>query len=192
MKKMKKVVLDSSPAYVFDEEAKNRFKHQSLMQDFSELEKETEEMKKKLQKAKRKKLRLLAEVRFLRRRYKYLLKNPSQKTPSERLVQPKLPNVQPKLPNIRNQSSLKERNYREKEASIKRTPAIDLNQISRGEETEEFVWEPPRMDKKLERPSAEGDASAGDLKWVCRDVGNGPSRSGKRKISWQDQVALRV
>lgn len=39
MKKMKKVVLDSSPAYVFDEEAKNKFKHQSLMQDFSELEK---------------------------------------------------------------------------------------------------------------------------------------------------------
>lgn len=186
MKKMKKVVLDSSPSYVFDEEAKNRFKHQSLMQDFSELEKETEETKKRLQKAKRKQLRLLAEVRFLRRRYKYLLKNPSQKTPSERLVQPK-------LPNSRNQSSLiKERNYREKEASIKRTPAIDLNQISRGEETEEFVWEAPRMDKKLERPSAEGDASAGDLKWVCRDVGNGPSRSGKRKISWQDQVALRV
>lgn len=38
MKKMKKVCVDSSP-FAFDEEAKNRFKHQSLMQDFTELEK---------------------------------------------------------------------------------------------------------------------------------------------------------
>lgn len=27
---------------------------------------------------------------------------------------------------------------------------------------------------------------------ACRNIGNGPARAGKRKISWQDQVALRV
>lgn len=27
---------------------------------------------------------------------------------------------------------------------------------------------------------------------VCRNIGEGSSRAGKRKISWQDQVALRV
>jgi hypothetical protein len=27
---------------------------------------------------------------------------------------------------------------------------------------------------------------------ACRNVGNGSSRAGKRKITWQDQVALRV
>lgn len=27
---------------------------------------------------------------------------------------------------------------------------------------------------------------------VCRNVGDGSNRTGKRKISWQDQVALRV
>lgn len=27
---------------------------------------------------------------------------------------------------------------------------------------------------------------------VCRNIGDGPSRAVKRKISWQDQVALRV
>lgn len=49
------------------------------------------------------------------------------------------------------------------------------------------------MEKKLEKSSVvEGDALAGDLKLVFRDVGNGSSRSGKRKITWQDQVALRV
>lgn len=27
---------------------------------------------------------------------------------------------------------------------------------------------------------------------VCRNIGNGSNRAGKRKITWQDQVALRV
>lgn len=27
---------------------------------------------------------------------------------------------------------------------------------------------------------------------ICRNIGDGSNRTGKRKISWQDQVALRV
>ena len=37
------------------------------------------------------------------------------------------------------------------------------------------------------------DEQQNDIKIsACRTVGDGPSRAGKRKISWQDQVALRV
>lgn len=36
------------------------------------------------------------------------------------------------------------------------------------------------------------DDQHNDIKYACRNVGDGSNRSGKRKISWQDQVALRV
>lgn len=37
------------------------------------------------------------------------------------------------------------------------------------------------------------DEQHNDMKLlVCRNIGNGPNRAGKRKITWQDQVALRV
>lgn len=37
------------------------------------------------------------------------------------------------------------------------------------------------------------EMAGADLKLlICRDAGSGASRTGKRKISWQDQVALNV
>eukprot|EP00252_Welwitschia_mirabilis_P027219 TRINITY_DN927_c0_g1_i1.p1 TRINITY_DN927_c0_g1~~TRINITY_DN927_c0_g1_i1.p1 ORF type:complete len:243 (-),score=42.02 TRINITY_DN927_c0_g1_i1:717-1445(-) len=47
-------------------------KHESLRQDFNELCEETDAVRKQLHKAKAMKERLSAEVRFLRRRYKFL------------------------------------------------------------------------------------------------------------------------
>lgn len=37
------------------------------------------------------------------------------------------------------------------------------------------------------------DEQHSDMKLLaCRSIGNGSNRTGKRKITWQDQVALRV
>ncbi len=37
------------------------------------------------------------------------------------------------------------------------------------------------------------DEQHNDMKLsICRNIGSGSNRAGKRKISWQDQVALRV
>ena len=37
------------------------------------------------------------------------------------------------------------------------------------------------------------DEQLNDVKLsICRNMGNGPNRAGKRKITWQDQVALKV
>ncbi|OVA01339.1 hypothetical protein BVC80_1797g22 [Macleaya cordata] len=182
-KKMKGVSIDSSP-YAFDEETRTRFKHQSLMQDFHELQKETEAMKKKLHKEKQKKFTLLAEVRFLRRRYKFLMKNQSPKTP---LLERDLARQQ--APEM----------HREALRMPKPSPVLDLNQISNGEEEAgEFQVheEPLRMEKKpknylIRRGDEQQQPSDVNLS-VCREIVNGPNRSGKRKISWQDQVALKV
>lgn len=114
---------------------------------------ETEAMKQRLQKAKRKKLTLLAEVRyissllynthllafckqrfiltsfsmnfrFLRRRYKYLVNNPPKETSSEALIPLQNPVVQREI-------TAKERNYGKKD-SIRGRPYedLDLNQAS--------------------------------------------------------------
>ncbi|XP_034700085.1 uncharacterized protein LOC117925240 isoform X2 [Vitis riparia] len=234
-KKMKRMVMESSPHAVY-EDAKSRFKHQSLLQDFHELQKETEAMNKKLQSVNQNKLTLLAEVRFLRRRYKYLLKNMAPKTPPEpELKQPQ--NSVTQLKNItreknhsgkqaaamRNPAPVfggnmkerihkgkvaalpnpdpgyelnqKTRGYSGKEAALRNpVPVFDLNKISREEEEVQVNVESVGVEEQKKSVIRGGnDDQHSDMKLsVCRNIGNGPNRAGKRKISWQDQVALRV
>ncbi|EXB24579.1 hypothetical protein L484_004168 [Morus notabilis] len=257
MKKMKKVVsLEASPYAVY-EDARTRLKHQSLMQDYEELDKETDAMKNRLKVMEQKKLTLLAEVRFLKRRYKYL----TEKQPMNQ--QMKRGHSQEKSQNYENRSTSiakkktqskkesafrypaipldlnqKERTYNGMEAPLqkpppfldlnqkvrtlngkevvplqnsrpmfdlnqqerihsgkeaakrKNAPYFDLNQIS-GEE-EEFQANKSEPLKGLLR-NANTEEQHNDMKLlVCRNIGNGSNRAGKRKITWQDQVALRV
>lgn len=257
MRKMKGVAAASmeispSPYVAVYEDPKTIFKHQSLMQDYEELLKETANKKKELLLMRQKKLTLLAEVRFLRRRYKYLIQNQSQKPlmKQETVAHHKFvaqsrkagnvrtgngndatsrhphPNQRSKNHNqnqkgaamgtlapiydqnqrqkkevaFRNQVTLLDLNQREKiysgkQATVQRTtPVFDLNQISREEEELEGSGEGMRLEEpKISTVRAGIDEQHNDMKLsACRNVGNGQSRSGKRKISWQDQVALRV
>ncbi|KAF9680645.1 hypothetical protein SADUNF_Sadunf06G0143100 [Salix dunnii] len=269
------------------EDQRIMFKHQSLMQDYDELYKiyfvgfcsydllvaeiiennkrnglalfvsETEAKKRKLQMMRQKKLTLMAEVRFLRRRYKYLTRNKSQKPPmKQNLVQPqnsvvaskKLKkeknssgnNVSLGLPvkrfdlnqkgkvyidrettlrnpapifdlnkkqrtligkevALRNTSTIpdlnqKERTYSIKEVTIRNnTPVFDLNEIST-EEEEQVNGDMLRTEEpKVSLMRGASDEIHNERKLsACRNVGNGSSRAGKRKITWQDQVALRA
>ncbi|CAA2968125.1 Hypothetical predicted protein [Olea europaea subsp. europaea] len=90
-KKMKGVSLDSTSSYTvgLNEGDKAKLKHQSLLQDYQELQKESNGMRNKLQTAKQRRQILTAEVRFLQKRHKYLLEtkflNSSQE---QQLVQP--------------------------------------------------------------------------------------------------------
>ncbi|KAL8145267.1 uncharacterized protein LOC141706889 [Apium graveolens] len=79
-RKMGDVVLDSSSSggHGFAK------KHQTLLHEYQDLTKDVETSRNKLENLKRRKTTLMAEVRFLRRRYKYLLKNKSLKLPQER------------------------------------------------------------------------------------------------------------
>lgn len=296
-KKMKGVALNPSSYGGFGD-SKARIKHQTLLQDYQDLQKETEGMRTKLVTMKQRKLTLLAEVRFLRQRKKFLLKNkaakPSQgrevvqpkifgtqfkKTPKEKTSsrkQAKLRNVSTgfdvnqrerisarrypgpvvdvnqknrihngKEATLRNTTQVfdlnqKQRSYGGKEASFRnpfpildlnqnerlysgketgprnsalafdlnqmertcvgkddvvrsRAPIFDLNQIS-GEEELQDNSEPLRNEESKKFVMRGGsDEQHNDLKLsVCRNVGSGPNRAGKRKISWQDQVALKV
>nr|CAD1840225.1 unnamed protein product [Ananas comosus var. bracteatus] len=199
MKRVRWVAMESAPSsasFPGGEEARARFKHQSLLQDYVELLKETEAKRKQVLEKKQKKLKLLNEVKFLRRKFKSLTENPSQKT-SYRLKKQlqKVPSSSRRA--MQNATPTKERSSIDKEASMPSTfGVIDLNQVSlpNDEEMEEFAvkWEPVKFDS-MKKDKMEGKALASDLNLpTFRDNGNGASRFGKRKITWHGQVALRV
>ncbi|CAA0821091.1 Unknown protein [Striga hermonthica] len=288
-KKGKGVVFDSATNYGVGpyEDAKARVKHQNLLQDYEELQRETDAMRSKLDAASKRKSILAAEVRFLRKRYKHLVKSKNMdssheqahaqkrtppkkaKTPKEsvfisketspsqhilplvpQLIKKKQCVVEPAVlsnafPAITDHPRKKILNQKEKkrmkkeavapnvallydktqkerilcandaglrnpiatfdlnedscpngkEASfLSRAPIFDLNEISTGDEdfgtnVEAVGFEESR--KSLIR-GLNGEQQ-NDLNLAfCRNSGEGSSRVGKRKISWQDPVALRV
>lgn len=239
MKKMKGVAFGY-------EDAQPRFKHQKLVQDCLHLQKETAAARNYVEYMKQKKQTLEAEVRFLRRRRKFLLKTKSStsqlvksqnvetaqfRKSKKEMVNQKVAATLPRLfpvPNLiprgkdftkkkniipirpspvfdvdqnvssyginmnqmvygNNSSPMPEFNQKasglsgEKTSAQTRTPIFDLNQISMEEEEEEvqeIVGKDLHNDLKLS---------------LCRNVGDSSTnRSGKRKISWQDPVALSV
>ncbi|KAL5547522.1 hypothetical protein UlMin_002753 [Ulmus minor] len=258
MKKMKGVAPMEAYPYPVYEDPRMVFKHQSLVQDYQELEKETEAKKNRLLMIQKKKMTLLAEVRFLRRRRKYLIENQARNPqPKPNFKQPQNYEVQrTKTSKGKNHSkkesafrypappldlNQKERNYNGMEATLqkpapildlnqkvrflsgkeatlqnprpvfdlnqqerihngkeaakrKNVPIFDLNQISGEEEEMQANLEPLRKEepkKGLLKTITEEQHN--DMKLLaCRNIGNGPNRSGKRKITWQDPVALRV
>ncbi|KAJ6355294.1 hypothetical protein OIU77_005807 [Salix suchowensis] len=243
-----------SPSYAtVYEDPRIMLKHQSLMQDYEELYKETEAKKRKLQMMRQKKLTLMAEVRFLRRRYKFLTQNKSKKAPMERssvqpqnlaaasknlkkeksysgnnaALRPPVPRFdlnqkgkvyiereatlrnstpifdlnQKQMTHIGKEAALrktatipdlnqKERIYRGKEAKVQNnTPIFDLNEISREEEELQVNGDMLRAEELKMISMKGGGGLNNDMKFsACRIVGNGSSRAGKRKITWQDQA----
>ncbi|KAE8688121.1 Detected protein of unknown function [Hibiscus syriacus] len=224
MKKMIAVAgsLEYSP-YAMYEDQRTRFKHQSLMQDFQDLHKETEAMRKKLQMLKERKSTLLAEVRFLKKRHKFLMQTRSSNALAERFFALPQSMVIRSKPNMKGKRSTgkehslrhlateaevtlrsslpalnlnqKERLYSENEAAARSMALVfDLNQISTEQEELQANDNSLRIEE-LKKSSIRigNDEQHNDIKLsTCWNTGNGPNRVGKRKITWQDPVALSV
>ncbi|URE21491.1 hypothetical protein MUK42_10505 [Musa troglodytarum] len=200
MKKGKRSAMVSSPPstyYPVSREAKTRFRHQSLLQDYENLLKETEAKRRKLQKVDQKKLKLLAEIKFLRGKYESLSMNPSRQAPLRLNKKPQsIPSQLFMIGQPLNSSfqfPAKDQSSIVRDAAFRSTPAvIDLNQIGEGLDEQQVSLGPAKADK-LRKSLMDCDDVANDLKpSICRDVGRGSNRVAKRKITWQDQVALRV
>ncbi|KAF5789438.1 hypothetical protein HanRHA438_Chr09g0382811 [Helianthus annuus] len=233
------------------EDARARFKHQTLFQDYMELQQETEAARSNLMALKQNKLTLQAEVRFLRRRHKFLLENKSSTLQEQVFMNPQPTHIRksnkekvhmekwftlPKLPpsgkkktprsipspefdltfedsfyGVKQQSAQRAiANQRvringpkastfldlsqkddafgsQKPSGQTRKPEIDLNQISREEEELEEQREPfDHVMHGLMRKGVDEQHTDERLS-MFRNVG-----SGKRKVSWQDPVAVRV
>ncbi|KAJ0251755.1 Uncharacterized protein HA466_0126710 [Hirschfeldia incana] len=205
------------------------FKHQSLMQDYHELQKETEFKMRKLEMMKQRRSILDAEVRFLRRRYKHLkqdqtletslnlLKSPSKQSGKRKYSALKLKDA---IHNEKDALTLLDtsagdldnknpKRSRGNEVKANSTPlpdlngdgrtfkvsGFDLNQISREEEEPEANGGQVVVEatKKAMLGNGIDDLHGGMKLPICRDVEKELNRAAvKRKVSWQDPVALSV
>ncbi|KAI4380516.1 hypothetical protein MLD38_006695 [Melastoma candidum] len=91
MKKAKGKGIDAVPdSFPVPEDPRIRFRHQGLLQDYRDLLKETDATRKKIEILKQRKLTLLTEVQFLRRRYQNFVDNRiSKPLQSRHTVNPK-------------------------------------------------------------------------------------------------------
>ncbi|KAB1204707.1 hypothetical protein CJ030_MR8G012779 [Morella rubra] len=169
---MKRAFMDSRQSRPIDEKARVQFKYQGLLQDYLDLQKEFVSKKKRLQAAKRRRENLLAEVRFLRQRQKYFLNLQPPKGEPEF--------AQQRTSDICNPLLACEKSYNVNEAVLNhRSPVLDMKLISNDEEQdsdrkEHIVGEPLRVKQKPKNYFIDS------------------KRVGKKKISFQDQVALKV
>ncbi|GLT85229.1 hypothetical protein SLE2022_034250 [Rubroshorea leprosula] len=166
---MKRVPLYPHQPNSMDNQAKARSKHQTLLEDYLELQKDFVSMKKKLQKKKQERETLWAEVRFLRRRHEYLTMLESQKLELEQY------SVEPQ-----DSKMLAKDNSHGADGTpgnkISSPPALNSAAVEekgdRGNKKE--AQDPLRVEKKRK----------GSL--ISR------KKVEKKKISWQDPVALRI
>ncbi|KAI0504732.1 hypothetical protein KFK09_015685 [Dendrobium nobile] len=133
MKRKIRVSVDPGPSssFLVGEEDRARFKHQCLLQDYQELLKETEGKKERLNKALQRKLKLLAEVKFLSKKYQSFSNIPGVSAKPGRVKRQSCKEVnQPYHPVIGTKPPLKERNLKSKEVSVQSFPKLtDLNRF---------------------------------------------------------------
>lgn len=152
-----------------DEVTKIREKHQSLLQDYLVLQKECVSKKRKLKESKERKETLLHEIRFLRRRRNLLLKMQSQNTEQQQdFIQSQNTHAKYEVGPSGRYASTSE-------------PALQNSQLAIGS-----IWNSASVAKEeVGFPSVK-------LGKKPKDLFNNGKRAEKRKISWQDQVALKV
>ncbi|XP_010526319.1 PREDICTED: uncharacterized protein LOC104803918 [Tarenaya hassleriana] len=249
MRKMKK---DSASA-ASCADPRIRLKHETLMEDYQELEKENEVTRRNLEMMKQTRSTLRAEVRFLKRRYNDLMQDRSHGTSLEMMrlsesgdfrvssevnAKRKKQTAGMRLPVACFDMKQKSTMYNGKEAmekstgdlgkkqkrnkgnngnKVSRTPmslpdlnqtertcngdgntsniskvlVFDLNEISREEGSQANGKETDAEDMKSRVLG--NDELQGEIKLpICKNVKKGLNRGVKRKVSWQDPVALRV
>ncbi|GKB04848.1 hypothetical protein Tco_0833043 [Tanacetum coccineum] len=189
------------------EDNRIRFKHQTHVKDYIELLKEVEATRGILEAMRLKKLTLQAEVRFLRRRHKFLLKNKSGTRQEPAIIKPQKMCISSHVVH----AAMEQFHARATQASDSnqmvrinsfnlvdlnkdttfdaRAPTFDLNKISREEEELQEEYEPKNSVKSVT------DEKLNELKLsICRNIlrDASTSQARKQKILWQDPVALRV
>lgn len=161
--------MDSRRSTSVDEIAKIREKHQSLLQDYLVLQKDCVSKKRKLKETNEKKETLLDEIRFLKRRRNLLLKLKSQK------LQPQQDTIQLQKAPLQHEVGQGGSRASTSEPQLQ-TPLLAVGSIwnSASLPREEVGFPSVKLGKK------------------SKDLFSNGKRVEKRKISWQDQLALKV
>lgn len=181
----------SSVYPVGDDEAQLRLRHKFLLQDYKQLRMETEAKKKTLMISTKKKLRLQAEIKFLQRKLKSFLENPSQTKPFKLKIRysddllSSLPSPMLEVPaNLKEYSIDEIQEERDSQNAII-PQMVDLNQIYLTYNDDD-ANEPMESNKPPDVYLINGkrEISVKDAKLLkCRDAKNGANR-----VKWRNPV----
>ncbi|KAK4435751.1 hypothetical protein Salat_0738600 [Sesamum alatum] len=167
---MKRASFVLSQSHVSGDEAKAKLKYQTLLKEYLELQKEFVSRKRKLQAAKQKKETILAEVRFLRRRRKCLLKTQS----------PNVDEVPLHLPNA------------DVESNALQGKGTHSTSEASPEKFDQHLL--PNSSVKKEKGKVNEQVHEGEARFTIKLKNHLVHEKGvgKRKISWPDRVTLKV
>ncbi|TVU09543.1 hypothetical protein EJB05_43026 [Eragrostis curvula] len=164
----------------------------ALWRDYHDLLQETDAKKKMRDRMNRRKLSLLAEIKFLRRKYKFFVKSNSQNMHYKLKGQAR--QIQ-SLVGINEASTFVEHGVEHEVPSTSKSTKFDLNQDSAMKD-EEFDSRGHQGHSELgnfDQDEVTEDMMTIDAKFsVCRNTGNSPSSDDKRTISWQDRLTLQA
>lgn len=164
--------MDSRRSGSVDEESKFRDKHQVLLQEYLVLQKDCVSKKRKLKEAKERKEALLGEIRFLRHRRSFLLKIESQNA-EQQLIAAQSQKMDAKYDVEPNGRPLNANEPTFRDPTFQNSQLIMGSMWNSGSVGKEVSFPPLRIGK---RP---------------KDLFINGKRVEKRKILWQDQVALK-
>ncbi|GMG99303.1 hypothetical protein Nepgr_001143 [Nepenthes gracilis] len=164
---------DSRQSCLPDDELRTMRKHQTPLPDYLGLQKEIVSKKRKLHEAKQRKAILLAEIRFLRQRRKFLLKGPSQRMNREQVF------VLPQKQVAECKAHVKERycgsnaKALENQNPTMETP-LKSGHAEKSNSKEAVGMEPFGVVSKIKNLLKRGN------------------KVDKRNVAWQDQLTLKV
>ncbi|WVZ64974.1 hypothetical protein U9M48_014414 [Paspalum notatum var. saurae] len=164
----------------------------ALWRDYHELLEDTEAKKNKLASANRRKLALLAEVKFLRRKYRSFAKGGSQQTQCK--LKKQVQHIQSPLGSNK-ATAFAHHGTGTEVPSTSNNPNLELNQDSvMNDEGDGCQGHRARPEEKFDQVGVvDEDLMTTDVKLsVCRDTGNSPASDGKRTVPWQDRLALKA
>ncbi|XP_066390250.1 uncharacterized protein [Miscanthus floridulus] len=164
----------------------------TLWPDYHDLLQATEAKKKRLASTKRRSLALLAEVKFLRRKYQSFLKGDSQQKHYKLKKQAR---YMPSPLGSNKPTMLADHGAGTEVPSTSKNPDHDLNQDSVpndvGNDRQGQQGHPEV--EKFDQVRVDEDMMTADVKLsVCRDTGNSLASEGKRAVPWQDRLALKA
>ncbi|KAJ1289711.1 hypothetical protein BS78_02G185400 [Paspalum vaginatum] len=164
----------------------------ALWRDYHELLEDTDAKKNRLASAIRRKLALLAEVKFLRRKHRTFAKGGLQQTQCKLKKQAR--HIHSPL-GSNEATAFAHHGSGTEVPSSSENPNFDLNQDSvmndEGNDSQGHRAHPEV--EKFDQVGVDEDMMTSDVKLsVCRDTGNSPASDGKRTAAWQDRLALKA
>ncbi|KAG8056791.1 hypothetical protein GUJ93_ZPchr0002g25255 [Zizania palustris] len=169
---------------------RDRDRFDALRRDYHDLLKDTEVKKRRLESINRQNLRLLAEVKFLQKKFNSFKKDESQQTHYQLKKQ-----VLQVPSHVGSANASAYHGVTTEVPSTSKRTDLDLNQYY---VTNDELADCPRHKNHLElkNPDQAGvdeDIMIADVNLsACRDKGNSPVSDDKRSITWRDRVALKA